>query len=205
MKCESCDSNNAKITQVVHETVVGEHVFKSRVNAIECPKCGELVAGDELARAEFEVASELVVCGIVNKESFRFLRSVLDMNGRQTAELLNVTPETVSRWESGARELEWLAWAHLAAMVRDKADGRHDTAEQLRAMRSPRTPREFTPPVIPRGPAMWRRWARVARVIEEHRRQRDLLPDERLFVRFDGRTIEVTTDATHAQPRADVD
>ncbi len=205
MKCESCSVNDAKTEQVVHETVVGGQVFKSRVNAWDCPACGQLVSGDELARAEFEVASELVVCGIVNKESFRFLRSVLDLSGRQTAELLNVTPETVSRWESGTRELDWLAWGYLAAMIRDKADGRTDTVEQLRAMRNPRPPHDVTPPVVQRSTPTWRRWARVVRTVEEFRRKGDLLPDERVFVRLVGSSVEMTTDAALAQPRADVD
>ena len=138
MKCHKCSSemNRAKLSHVIE---VGADRFEVEVLGWECPEDGEtLVEGDQIERAELAVASELACAGRVNKDSFRFLRVVLRWSGREAAERLGVTPETISRWENGQRELERFAWLVLASIVRDKKDKRDDTQQLLDVVNHPR-------------------------------------------------------------------
>lgn len=133
MQCIEC-GRAAKRGTVEHVTVVGDDRFAVPVKAWICP-CGEsLVEGAELERAEYEVASRLVVGGLVNKDSFRFLRTVLGWSGREAARRLGVSHESISRWETGARPLDRFVWITLASLVRDKKDGIHDTEQLLAAL-----------------------------------------------------------------------
>ena len=52
-------------------------------------------------------------------------------------ELLNVTPETISRWERGGLPVEHRALALLGGLVADKLAGRQETQARLLALRSP--------------------------------------------------------------------
>lgn len=48
----------------------------------------------------------------------------------------DIAPETLSRWETGAKSpVALLVWVTVAAMVLDKLEGRATTAKQLRAAR----------------------------------------------------------------------
>jgi transcriptional regulator with XRE-family HTH domain len=53
------------------------------------------------------------------------------------AELLDTSPETVSRWERGVSRIDRAAFAILAGILMEKADDRSDTLERLRALRHP--------------------------------------------------------------------
>jgi transcriptional regulator with XRE-family HTH domain len=61
------------------------------------------------------------------------LRSVLNLKAKAFAELVGVSPETVSRWENRVRSIDAAAWAHLCSMVLDKAAGTSTTLDRLRA------------------------------------------------------------------------
>ena len=80
----------------------------------------------------------LADAGIVSGETFRYLRHALGMTAREVSAELNVSHETISRWENEERPLDKLAWATLAAIVRDELDGTERTRQQLRAMRKPK-------------------------------------------------------------------
>jgi hypothetical protein len=53
------------------------------------------------------------------------------------ADLLDTSPETVSRWERGVSHIDRAAFAILAGIVMEKADHRSDTLERLQALRHP--------------------------------------------------------------------
>jgi DNA-binding transcriptional regulator YiaG len=62
--------------------------------------------------------------GVVSGATFRFLRHALGLQAKELAPLLGTTPETLSRWENGAREVDRAAWLAVALMVADERDGR---------------------------------------------------------------------------------
>ncbi|HTP29443.1 MAG TPA: hypothetical protein VMK12_27735, partial [Anaeromyxobacteraceae bacterium] len=53
------------------------------------------------------------------------------------AELLDVTIETISRWEHGKQSLDRRAVALLASMVLDRIEGRTSTLDRLKALLKP--------------------------------------------------------------------
>jgi DNA-binding XRE family transcriptional regulator len=71
-----------------------------------CPECDELlIHANELGRIEKVAADEIASRGIVTGREFKFIRKAADLRAVDLAELLDVTPETVSRWEHDERPI----------------------------------------------------------------------------------------------------
>jgi DNA-binding transcriptional regulator YiaG len=118
---------------------VAQHTFVSQLPVRRCRACGETyVQPDALERFELLVAVKLVQSGENSGEVLRFLRKTLPLRAVDLAELLDVTPETVSRWETGKLPVERRALALLGSLVVDKHEGRTSTLERLRALSKPR-------------------------------------------------------------------
>jgi DNA-binding transcriptional regulator YiaG len=118
---------------------VAGRTFKSAIPAIKCAECGEeTYAGPDLAAFDLAVAGELASHGVATGEAFSFMRRALGMKALELAELLDVSPETVSRWEHGKLPLERGPVALLTAMVLDRVADTTTTVDRLRALRKPR-------------------------------------------------------------------
>ncbi|HEX5063213.1 MAG TPA: helix-turn-helix domain-containing protein [Kofleriaceae bacterium] len=66
----------------------------------KCRECGEIVFdSSEVRRQERVVAAGLVERGIRTGRDFQYVRKVAGLKATELAELLDVRPETVSRWE----------------------------------------------------------------------------------------------------------
>lgn len=71
-----------------------------------CDSCGErLYTGLEVDRQFDEVARAIVARGIRDGSEFQFVRKATGFRAADVAELLDVRPETVSRWERGEAEI----------------------------------------------------------------------------------------------------
>jgi YgiT-type zinc finger domain-containing protein len=139
MKCTNCGGGRFERRDEEHVIQVAGRKFAGRVAADVCTSCGEsYVDATELARVELEAADALGGAGIVSGETFRFMRHALGMTAKDVGVEFDVAAETISRWENEERPLDRLAWATLAAMVRDRLEGHERTREQLRAMREPK-------------------------------------------------------------------
>ncbi len=68
------------------------------------------------------------------------MRKVLGLRATDLGDLLDIAPETISRWENGAIPVEARAFVLLGALVTDRINGRTDTADRLHALRSPKKP-----------------------------------------------------------------
>jgi hypothetical protein len=66
------------------------------------------------------------------------MRKAIGLPAREVAHLLSTTPETVSRWEKGARAVDTCAWTTLASLVLDELEGRHDVRDRLLALKTKR-------------------------------------------------------------------
>ena len=112
--------------------------FKAELGADVCQSCGEaLVTADELGRFEVAVAVELARGGAQSGEAIKFMRKAVGLRARALAELLDIAPETLSRWETGAddRTAPRAYVVMLEAAVLEHAAGSSATLDRLRALR----------------------------------------------------------------------
>lgn len=81
---------------------------------------------------------DLALAGEATGEVFKFIRKAVGMKASELAELLGVAAETISRWETGEREVDRGAFALLADIARERLEGRASTLGMLKALRAPR-------------------------------------------------------------------
>jgi putative zinc finger/helix-turn-helix YgiT family protein len=133
-RCVKCGSDQIGESTAPDTFSIAGQTFTADVPALRCAAC-DAVVFDVPALKEFEraAARELARHGPAVGETFRFMRKALGMRGVDMAELLDVPPETLSRWETGKLAMARTAWLTLSSLVLD-FDG---TQERLRAMREP--------------------------------------------------------------------
>lgn len=137
-KCTACGGSRLADSSETEEHEVSGTKYRIEVPAWKCRRCGEVfVDGPATLRAELVVAGELARHGPANGETFRFMRSSLQLRATELADLLDIRAETVSRWEKGHDPVDRSAWAALAAMVCESLEKRRDTRDRLEAIRSP--------------------------------------------------------------------
>ena len=120
MKCPTCGSERWKRGTAPHVEVVDGRKFKAELAARVCGKCGEsIVSIDELDRFAVAVAVALAQAGTHSGEAIRAMRKGIGLSATALAELLDVSMETVSRWEHGDRDAPRPTVAILEAMVLD--------------------------------------------------------------------------------------
>jgi putative zinc finger/helix-turn-helix YgiT family protein len=107
MRCPSCKKEGTFRSWEGPIQVMGVQVF---AHGERCRSCGETLFNEkEVERQEVEAANMLVARGIRTAAEFRFIRKVADLRANEVAEILDVRPETVSRWERGETEIPRLA------------------------------------------------------------------------------------------------
>lgn len=117
---------------------IAGHRFVAELPAHGCARCGrDYVDEAAVARFELQVALRLSRAGVASGEAFRFMRKSLGLRGTDLADLLDVAPETVSRWETDKRAVHRGAYALVASLVRDRIEGRESTLDALQALRRP--------------------------------------------------------------------
>ena len=138
VRCSSVAPLRNHVAEVSRE--VAGHLFVAFVPARECTSCGESYFDSAAVECfELHVAMRLVDAGLVNGDAFRFMRKALRMHASELAELLDVAPETVSRWETEKRAVTRGACAIVAGLVRDAFEGRTVTVDNLRRLQRPHT------------------------------------------------------------------
>ena len=117
-----------------------------------CSTCGErYYEAKDLIAAEDAVTRELVARGIRDSAVFKYLRKALGLKATELADLLGVTPETVSRWENGHNEADRAVWATLDLLVDDHYAGRANTLDRLRGLAEARIPKRPVPLTLARA------------------------------------------------------
>ena len=70
-----------------------------------------------MKRQEVSAAHALVTRGIRTGVEFKFVRKVVGLRATEVAEMLDVRPETMSRWERGELDLPRLAAFALGELL----------------------------------------------------------------------------------------
>jgi putative zinc finger/helix-turn-helix YgiT family protein len=141
--CAACKVGKLKRGKADARRTVDGITFEGTLPAAVCKSCEE-PSWDAavLERFELQIAAELARMGRCTPATFRFMRKAVGLSGVALAELLGVEPETVSRWENGARRIDRGVFVLLGGLVTDQLAGRDDTRKRLDALRKPaKTPR----------------------------------------------------------------
>lgn len=142
MKCPHCGEAALKRARVPHSITVAGTEFASDLPGQRCPGCGSsTVEGAAGVRFELLVAAELVTRGLRSGESFKFIRKALGMKAAELARIMNVAPETVSRWETAQRDVDWPEFMLLGFLVDDKLAGRSTVLARAQALAEPQAAR----------------------------------------------------------------
>jgi putative zinc finger/helix-turn-helix YgiT family protein len=120
MKCDQCGAQMKSSRENYRYAECGlDTVTLANVEVRRCPECGEYEVDiprmEELHRViAHEVASK---SARLTAQEVRFLRKYLGFSGVDFAATLDVTAETVSRWETGKKQMSPVAERALRLMV----------------------------------------------------------------------------------------
>jgi putative zinc finger/helix-turn-helix YgiT family protein len=135
--CPTCGAERIEQGKTEHAVTVGAQKFVGKLPAEVCGACGEsLVMSRALGAFERAVACHLAEHGPATGETFRYMRKAFGMPAKEVAEWLGTVPETISRWETGARDVDLWAWLTLGAIVLDAASGNQRTRERLQQLKA---------------------------------------------------------------------
>lgn len=139
-RCTTCEKGRLERVDQEQSLTVGGRTFAGTARGERCQECGAtFVDGAEVEAFEEGAAYELAKDGPVSGETLRFLRTAgLGMRSGELARLLDVEPETLSRWENGKIAMPRVPWATVAAMVIERREGQHETLDRLRALAEPK-------------------------------------------------------------------
>lgn len=153
-KCPHCRCGVQRTKKEQARAVAGT-TFIVSTPAFSCRSCSALfVLGEALQRADIEVAAVLARKGPVNGETLRFMRKALGLRGFALAALLDLTGETVSRWETGQRPVDPRVWVLVGSLVLERAGVEPDTMKRLVALsKRPRLPKTIRLNLPERGTA----------------------------------------------------
>ncbi len=105
--CTECGKEMRIVTGNYRFDEVGLSVLLENVQLAECDKCGirEPIIPD-LNGLMHTIAFAVVTrpCRLDGKDT-RFLRKYISLNGEEFSKLIQVQPETLSRWENGQQEI----------------------------------------------------------------------------------------------------
>ena len=174
-KCSRCGNPGLHAKKRPAIRTVAGHSFKASVPALVCNSCGAVYFnGPALDDFDLAVVNKLASAGVSDSEAIKFMRKAVGLPAVTLAELLDTSPETVSRWERRVSHIDRAAFAILAGIVMEKADHRSDTLERFEPCAIPpvsvtwfkstpdrtlslRVPRECPAVLRAKGPSQTRR------------------------------------------------
>jgi len=134
-KCPTCGRTTFQAASYTGRRDLDGRRFTGDVPARKCISCGELlISGPGLGAFERAITLELARSGQVGPEGFRWLRKAAGLKAVRLAELLDVTPMQVSRWENGRKPLERRAVALVSALALEQTEAKAATRAVLEAL-----------------------------------------------------------------------
>lgn len=138
MRCMECSNDQMTRRSEREERSVAGYTFVADMPVHRCERCGEAVFDyASLHGFNLAIAGKLAELGASSNEAFKFMRTAIGMKAAELAALLEVAPETISRWETGQRSVDRGALMVLGAMVLDRIEGKTTTLDRLQALREP--------------------------------------------------------------------
>lgn len=139
-RCTTCENGKLERVRIDEAVKVGRRTFTGTVGGERCQSCGtEFLDGADLEAFEDALAASIAAEGPVSGETLRYMRKAgLGMRAADLAKLLDVEPETFSRWENEHAPVPRVEWATVAAMVLERHHGEHGTLDRLRALAEPK-------------------------------------------------------------------
>jgi DNA-binding transcriptional regulator YiaG len=135
-RCVECGKAGLKRALVRHGMSIGRYSVTGELAAQKCPRCGAVYFPAGVVRRFEQVAAQrLAELGAHSAEVFKFMRKALGLRAADLGALLDVAAETVSRWETGEREVDRKAAALVQAMVIEAGEGKGDTRRRLELQR----------------------------------------------------------------------
>ena len=135
MKCIAC-GGRMKRTRGDYAYASLPGTTLSNVEIYRCPACGE----EEVSIPHIEELNRTIARELVRKKTqlapaeIRFLRKLLGWSGVDFANHFGVTPETVSRWESGKKPMGPVAERLLRLCIATRAPVQNYDLENLRGV-----------------------------------------------------------------------
>ena len=149
-RCVQCQGETLVKTVAEDSVTVAGRTFTASMPATKCARCGETsFHGSDLADLELKVAAIIAREGPSDGETFKYMRKTFGLRAVDLAQLLDVAPETLSRWENAQRPVDRACWVTLSAMVLDQLEGRTSTLDRLKALLKPE-PRPKLVRLVPR-------------------------------------------------------
>lgn len=138
MNCPNCKKDRLVVgTKEATRTVDGV-LYTARVAADRCGACRSVYFhGPGLESFEQAIAVRIARQGPMGPEGLVFMREQLGMMGKELANVLDVTPMHLSRWENGRRSLDRAAWLLVGQMVLDRFGGVQPLLERMAALTKP--------------------------------------------------------------------
>lgn len=134
-KCPNCNEKRFSETMVPHAVEVAGRTYAGRLPALRCAGCGETYTeARDLLAFDRETALHLASSGPVSGAGLAFMREAMRLRAKDLAQLLNVTPEHLSRWENGHREIDRNAWLVIGDLLQHP----EETRRRLSALEKPR-------------------------------------------------------------------
>ena len=140
-RCSQCGKGALRSVTYAAKREIDGRVFAADVPATRCDACGEvLISGPGMLAFDRALTGELARSGTVGPQAFRWLRKAARLPSVRLAELLDVTPGTVSRWENGKQALDRRAVALVSALALEAQGGRAATLDLLQALAAGKKP-----------------------------------------------------------------
>ncbi|GAC1393797.1 MAG: hypothetical protein NVS3B10_04340 [Polyangiales bacterium] len=137
-RCQACQGTEFIDGRAEDEIKVGSHRFVTLLDVKTCVSCHTpLFEASDIRAFEREVAHTLADSGVSTGAAFRFMRKSVPLRAVDLAELLDMTPEMISKYENDHAPIDRRALSVLAAMVEDALSGSTRTRDRLVAMREP--------------------------------------------------------------------
>jgi putative zinc finger/helix-turn-helix YgiT family protein len=138
--CHNCKSSLLTQKNLTETLEVTSYIFTAQLPALVCEACGEAsYAGEDLHRFELAAARKLAEIAEPSGEAVRFLRKSIGLKAIDLAQLLHITPETLSRWENEKLAVDENSFLILGDLEEDHCTGSKRTRERLKTIREPRT------------------------------------------------------------------
>lgn len=143
MRCMECGAAMRTRRENYRYDASGLNVVLREVGVSRCPKCGY----EEVAIPDIEGLHRAIAHALIQKparlapEEIRYLRKCLGWSGVDFAKHMGTTPETISRWETGAVSMSGLADRLLRLMVQTCQPVSDYSLDQLAAIDETQVPK----------------------------------------------------------------